>query len=44
MKYYVKFDDGETFAVCNSLEEAKAVRRENNFRFLSRSLIIKERK
>ena len=40
MKYYVKFNDGEIFAVCNTLEEARKVRSENNFRFISRSLRI----
>ena len=39
-QYVVRFDDGEEFAYCYTIEQAKKIRSENNFRFISRSLHI----
>ena len=40
IKYEVRFNDGEHFADAHTLQEAREIRSENNFKFLSRSLHI----
>jgi hypothetical protein len=42
VKYEVRFNDGEHFADAHTLQEAKEIRSNNNFRFMSRSLHIYE--
>lgn len=38
--FEVRFNDGEIFAFANTLQEAREIRTENNFNFISRSLHI----
>jgi hypothetical protein len=40
IKFEVRFDDGEVFTAVDTLQEARDIRSENNFTFLSRSLHI----
>lgn len=40
IKFEVRFNDGEVFANADTLQEAREIRSDNNFRFLSRSLHI----
>ena len=42
VKYEVRFNDGEHFADALTIEEAKEIRSNNNFKFFSRSLHIYE--
>ena len=40
VQFEVRFNDGEVFAAVDTLQEAREIRSDNNFKFLNRSLHI----